>query len=311
MIFLRGSSKINSKIGKFSKVVLGVLVAAVAIVPSFACGVAAKAAPVKETSKIVGMKLNKCFPDSTFARYVYEEVLGHDEWKCKGADYHITDADADVIGSYEIINFSGRGCTSLDGIEYFTQLEELDCSNNLLKTLVVSGCRHLSTLRCSSNMICYLNFSGCTLINLDCSKNPIYGDLNMACCADTESIGGYINCSDTNIKNIRIPSGKSSISYINASRCYNLEGLSAIYTDGLVDVNLSNCSSLKSVCLMGCKDLRSVNVSHCRDLYVLDLLQSDDISTVGIDGCENLKWLKISPKVDTHSIFGLELYEAK
>ncbi len=64
--------------------------------------------------------------------------------------------------------------TSLKGIEYFTFLGWLDCGNNKLTSLDVSGCTFLSGMNCDNNELTSLDVSGCTMLDyLNCSENKL------------------------------------------------------------------------------------------------------------------------------------------
>lgn len=69
------------------------------------------------------------FPDANFQAYVTDELD--------------TDGDgtlsADEIAAVTEINCGDRSIASLNGIEYFTNLETLSCQDNLLTALDVSG----------------------------------------------------------------------------------------------------------------------------------------------------------------------------
>lgn len=47
-----------------------------------------------------------------------------------------------------VIDVSSKNIASLEGIQYFTALEELYCYDNTLTSLDVSGCKALETLQC-------------------------------------------------------------------------------------------------------------------------------------------------------------------
>ncbi len=78
---------------------------------------------------------------------------------------------ADVAGITDL-GIVGKGITSLAGIEHFTALITLDCSNNQLTALDVSGLTELDVVKCSKNKLTTLNVSGLTkLTELSCNEN--------------------------------------------------------------------------------------------------------------------------------------------
>ncbi|MCL1976454.1 MAG: stalk domain-containing protein [Firmicutes bacterium] len=70
------------------------------------------------------------------------------------------------------LDLSDKGITSLQGIEFFTALKYLDCSENLLIELDISCNFELGALNCRNNMLTSLDISKNTkLVALSCSKN--------------------------------------------------------------------------------------------------------------------------------------------
>ncbi len=99
------------------------------------------------------------------------------------------------INNITRLDINGRGISNLKGIEYFTALEILSCSNNRLTslgalpisltTLYCSGNKltslrslpaGLTALSCSNNRITDLDVSGLPLVYLNCSMNYIKSD---------------------------------------------------------------------------------------------------------------------------------------
>jgi len=97
------------------------------------------------------------FPDETFRAHV---SYSFDTDK----DGYLSDEE---IAKVTEINVSGKGIKSLKGIEYFTELTVLNCSQNNLATLDVSNNTNLEQLDCSQ----------CNLAELDVSHNKELGRL--------------------------------------------------------------------------------------------------------------------------------------
>ncbi|MEI7509842.1 MAG: T9SS type A sorting domain-containing protein [Flavobacterium sp.] len=86
-------------------------------------------------------------------------------------DGEISIAEASVI---TWLSMSGGLITDLTGIEYFTNLQYLDCNSNNLTSLNLSGVLNLKYLTCYSNNITNLNISGLTnLYSMNCSFNQL------------------------------------------------------------------------------------------------------------------------------------------
>jgi len=63
------------------------------------------------------------------------------------------------VATIKVLNLSGCFISSLDGIEHFTALEELDISFNFLKALDVSELHFLNTLKCNNNNLTAIKLS--------------------------------------------------------------------------------------------------------------------------------------------------------
>ena len=76
--------------------------------------------------------------------------------------------------SIESMDCAGQNIGSLKGIEYFTKIYLLDCSDNVLETLNMSGMKDLMLLWCSNNKLISLDVSGNSELSfLDCSGNAL------------------------------------------------------------------------------------------------------------------------------------------
>ena len=87
----------------------------------------------------------------------------------------------DEYNKFQIIRNGGpflplqnKNITSLAGIEYFTDLETLDCKGNQLTTLDVTKLTKLMFLVCNDNQLTALDVTGLTsLTDLECSDNQL------------------------------------------------------------------------------------------------------------------------------------------
>ena len=115
------------------------------------------------------------FPDDAFRNWVLTHISG-------ASDGVLTDEEiAAVTSLYCRGTYSNPGnIQNMKGIEYFTALKYLDCSDNQLTALDVSKNTALTDLYCSSNQLTTLDVSKNTeLIDLDCSSNQLlYLDLS-------------------------------------------------------------------------------------------------------------------------------------
>lgn len=71
------------------------------------------------------------------------------------------------------INAQGLGISSMDGIESFTSLKTLNCSNNSISKLDISNLKKLISLDCSGNLLSELDVhSNIALETFNCTNNP-------------------------------------------------------------------------------------------------------------------------------------------
>ena len=104
------------------------------------------------------------FPDANFRSYVLASFDSNGDEKL----------DDEEIANVKYINAPAKTISSLKGIEYFTELEGLDCDNNQLTSLDVSKNTKLVKLICSKNALTSLNTSHNPLLKkLDIYNNKI------------------------------------------------------------------------------------------------------------------------------------------
>ena len=78
------------------------------------------------------------------------------------------------VSASTTLTINSAGMTTLAGIGHFTQLKTLECTNNKLTSLNLSGLSNLDRLSCGSNQLTSLNLSGLTsLTKLVCYNNKL------------------------------------------------------------------------------------------------------------------------------------------
>ncbi|MCH5238668.1 MAG: hypothetical protein J1F38_00420 [Muribaculaceae bacterium] len=109
---------------------------------------------------------NIYIPDSGFLDYCVQADID------KNRDRIITVEEA--AAATQLIITSTYNVNSLEGIEYFINIDILRINDNNLSSLDVSKCTKLKELQCNNNKLEYLNVSGCTeLIRFYCSSNQL------------------------------------------------------------------------------------------------------------------------------------------
>lgn len=183
----------------------------------------------------------------------------------------------------ETLDITNKGITDLTGIEWFTNLRILNCSeNSSLKTLDVSNNTALEELNCCSCKITSLDVSKnvalkilncyrCNLKKLDVSNNPLLTSLkcdeNPLTSLDLShnseiielSCYGFANWKETDTNRIRV---------LNLKGCTKLQKL-ICYNQLLASLNLSDCISLTELKL-STNVLLGLDLSHNIKLSKLD-----------------------------------------
>jgi Leucine-rich repeat (LRR) protein len=128
-----------------------------------------KGSDEKLTGKIIleykpGVPVNDItFPDSNFRAWINEQP----GWVVNG---YLTD-EAKRAQNMDVHD---KNISDLTGIEYFTELTELNCSSNELATLDITKNLALEELSCSNNKLTVLDVSNNTaLTTLNCSGNEL------------------------------------------------------------------------------------------------------------------------------------------
>ncbi len=104
------------------------------------------------------------FPDGAFRQYVADNFD-------KDKDGALNQTERNAVKEIEISN---SGCTSLQGLKYFSKLTDLFCSDNNLTELDVSENPELGRLICYNNSLTSLNLNKNTKLgSLNCNNNKL------------------------------------------------------------------------------------------------------------------------------------------
>lgn len=226
------------------------------------------------------------FPDANFRSYLLNNGYG------KG---YITNYDVSVRTSFYMSNYS---ISNLEGIQYFTQLTSLDCSNNNLTSLNVTALTKLKTLNCSNNNL--TTFGGtlpASLKTLNCSYNkfsgPIYitdhsalEELNISYCSSLN----YLYCYN-NALTVLNYTACSALTYVD---CHN-NNLDMLYTlpESLQSLNCSYNKFRNNYYLRGNLSLKSLNFSYntlLKELYC----DQNALTSLNVTGCSTMTVLDCS-----------------
>ncbi len=212
----------------------------------------------------------------------------HQPWQ-KEADgtVRMNLSNTEIVKKVETLSIVGKNLSSFDGIEYFTGLTSLNCSDNRLTALDVGNLHNLETLDCSGNQIssenlklpsAYLKTLDCsnnrlerldetvlpaTLTELDCSDNPLTVlDVNFL----NETLT-KLECAATQLSSLSVAS-LTNLTYLDCS----FNRFTALDVTALQKLQELYCHSnrLTSLKVTG---LSSLQVLSCYDnqLSVLDM----------------------------------------
>ncbi len=220
-------------------------------------------------------------PDTNFKAKLLAADTTNTTAKNLAGDYFKIDADNDgEIQESEALNVSYLAVnylpiSSLAGIEFFTNLQELDCSDNQLTYLDVSGLTNLQILDCSSNLITNLDVSGLTNLGyLECLNN-LLANLNVSGLTNL----GYLDCSVNQLTNLDV-SGLTNLQYLDC------------WSNQLTNLDVSSLTNLQ---LLSCafNQLTTLDVSGLTNLQDLDC-PFNQLTTLDVSGLTNLQQLGCS-----------------
>ena len=142
--------------------------------------------------------------------------------------------------------------SDLTGIEYFTNLSVLSCSQNQLVSLDVSTLTNLTELRCYNNQITGLDVSNLVNLTVLFVNNNQLTNLNLGTLSNITSFDCAIN---PNLQSIDI----SNLTNLQSLRCA---------TNGLTNLDLSNNDNLISL-YCGGNQLTQLDISNLTQLKYL------------------------------------------
>lgn len=205
------------------------------------------------------------FPDENFRNALKEQGIGN----FYASIPYLTREDVETTKVLDLWNI---GITSLTGIQFFTALEELECSNNHLTALDVSKNTKLTKLYCCSNRLTALDVSKNTeLTSFDCSWNDLTAlDLSK----NTELI--TFSCEE------------NQLTALDVSKNTELEWLNCIWND-LTSLDLSKNTKLNDL-ICSFNELTTLDVSKNTELKTF-YCDYNKISTLDLSRNTNLIYL--------------------
>ncbi len=205
------------------------------------------------------------FPDRYFRSYVSSEYDLDQDGYLTAEERNITRIDV-----------NGHIYTSLEGIEYFTKLEYLDCARTQVRSLDVSMLKELRELRCGNDFLTSLSVAGCTkLEKLSCGGQSKLTSLDVSTCPA--------------LKELNV--GYNQLTSLNLSSCPELESLYCHYNQ-LTSLDLRPCPKLTRLNCSG-NLLKSLDVSGLQDIKVLGC-ESNQLTELDVSSLAKLETLTCS-----------------
>lgn len=167
------------------------------------------------------------FPDDTFREYVGHALDTNQNGKLSAAERN---AVKEIYVNEYLMEFERNTAFSVKGIEYFPNLEKLNCSENMIEKLDISKNKNLKVLVCEDNYIKKLDVSkNKKLKRLYCGKNnlkkiDISKNRNLQGLDASRNQISKINISkNTKLRFLDI--GDNKIKYLDLKKQKKLEGL--------------------------------------------------------------------------------------
>ena len=209
--------------------------------------------------------------DMAFIQIV-EEAAGISLTRNDVGTVSLTKENLAEMASVTKLNISEKGLTDLSALKYFTGLQTLDCSRNLLTELDVSALTKLDSLSCSQNALTKLNVSGLTgLTKLDCSFNSLT-KLNVSGQTNLTSL----DCSDNQLTALDV----SALTSLTSLDCSDNQ-LTALNVSNLTHLTDLDCSE---------NQLTALNVSNLTGLTDLDCSENQ-LTALDVSNLTGLKKL--------------------
>jgi len=177
------------------------------------------------------------------------------------------DGEIDVSEAIQVDNLhlDDRNIESLEGIEYFTNLELLYCKDNYIQSLDFSTMPNFKTLRCRNNEISSINITQNIELEVIVLSSNELTDL------DTSQ----------NINLKEIWASNNSITSVDVTNNVNLEAL-LLWNNDLSSIDVSNNPLLREFTIDMNDLITSIDVSNNPVLYLIDCSSNDNLSYLNL-----------------------------
>ena len=233
---------------------------------------------------MIGFGQNVYIPDANFKAY----LVGEPTINTNGdAEIQVSEATA-FNGQIDVY---GMGLYDLTGIENFTALTTLSCSNNQLTSLDVSSCTALTSLECGENQLLSLDVSNnLALTDLYCDNNQLT-NLDVS----TNLALNWLSCDNNQLTSLNIYGATELyMLYCNNNQIITLDLSSNIALDDVrcnynqltsLDVSQNTalvrleCNSNQLISL----DLRNGNFNLSDGNLFIDATNNNNLNCINVD----------------------------
>ncbi len=189
--------------------------------------------------------------------------------------------DDDVIRAYETadvdyLDIHNMGITSLKGVEAFSNLGVLYCSNNNIKTADLRPFTKLRDFSCADNPLESVDLSANTKLSELTIKDTTLKKLDISNNVGLTEVFIHENPMLSEV----IVGDKPRMEYLN------------IENNAIEDLDLTGCSILENV-RCGGNGMTSVNIKGLKSLYTIDL-SNNYLGSIDLSGCDSLITLNLS-----------------
>lgn len=217
-------------------------------------------------------------PDANFKTKLLSSNPSNDVAKDLIGNYFTIDANGDneiqinEAINVSAINVSNANITSLFSLENFINLQSLNCGNNQLTSIEVSGLNNLQNFICSNNQLSILNTTGLNNLQIiDCRFNLL----------NTLTIGDLSNLQELNCEH-------NNLTTLNTSGLTNLQ---VLYCDNNSLTTL-NANGLSNLIYLDCtyNQLNTLTLIESNNLQRLEC-RNNLITTLNMNNTSHLEYL--------------------
>ena len=246
-----------------------------------------------------GIKIDEnTFPDENFRAYILKKID-------KDGDGYLSETE---IAETTSITCADRSISSLKGIEYFVNVQLIDCSGYNLTQLDVSKNTALEDLLCSENNLTQLDVSKNTVLEkLSCQQNNLTQ-------LDVSKNVWYLNCYNNNLtqldvsKNVKLWDlycSENNLTQLDISKSVELRDLSCA-KNNLTQLDVSKNTELQDLDCSG-NNLTQLDVSENAKLCELKCY-NNNISQLDVSNKSNLRILSCDRNVQVTGYNGTITY---